>query len=417
MGFSDYMKHGSVGAAWNANNPNNANNQPSPGAAVNAGAPRAFQLDYRKQQKQSQQQPTVQMAGSAQPLNVRSPLPQGKTAPNAQPQLDNAGQVNPQAVQQSLSGQTAGRYGVQAAANRAVPVPRVGAVAATPPPAAGNNGAPAVTMEEAQKPVVSEQDNAQGQQQAQAGRLRTDTSRGIDPSQPLQGSLTHGAPRMATAADKWQDAANVREMIARVNAARKNQQDEESERKKRKREMLFASIGDGLSALSNLYFTSKGAPSAKQAPMTAQLQKRYDALDAARAKNKAEFDKLALRYQQQRDQYASRDAYNKSGEAYNKARQKALEDDQERKAREEKRKEEERKKKAKEHEEEMKRKREREAAADRRAEEKHRYLLGKPYYNPNTGRGKSGSKGSGKSKKNSKKAAKKATSTKKFSIK
>ena len=51
-----------------------------------------------------------------------------------------------------------------------------------------------------------------------------------------------------------------------LDAERKPRTPEEQERleKKRKRDALFAAIGDGISALSNLYFTTKGSPSADQ---------------------------------------------------------------------------------------------------------------------------------------------------------
>ena len=44
-------------------------------------------------------------------------------------------------------------------------------------------------------------------------------------------------------------------------------EDLEKERKRVRRNKMFAAIGDGISALSNLYFTTKGSPSAKQTPM------------------------------------------------------------------------------------------------------------------------------------------------------
>lgn len=51
-----------------------------------------------------------------------------------------------------------------------------------------------------------------------------------------------------------------------LDTERKPRTPEEQERleKKRKRDALFAAIGDGISALSNLYFTTKGSPSADQ---------------------------------------------------------------------------------------------------------------------------------------------------------
>lgn len=66
-------------------------------------------------------------------------------------------------------------------------------------------------------------------------------------------------------------------------------EDVDKERKKRKREAIFAAIGDGLSALSNLYFTTQGAPNAydPQNSLLARARARWDKLDKERdGKNK-----------------------------------------------------------------------------------------------------------------------------------
>lgn len=59
-----------------------------------------------------------------------------------------------------------------------------------------------------------------------------------------------------------------------------SQEDIEKEKKKRKREMLFSAIGDGISALSNLYFTTKGAPNMFNAEKSAskQTESKWDKL-------------------------------------------------------------------------------------------------------------------------------------------
>lgn len=57
-------------------------------------------------------------------------------------------------------------------------------------------------------------------------------------------------------------------------------EDLEKERKKQKREAIFAAIGEGISALSNLYFTSQYAPNA------------FDPTKSMAATTKARFDKL-----------------------------------------------------------------------------------------------------------------------------
>lgn len=61
------------------------------------------------------------------------------------------------------------------------------------------------------------------------------------------------------------------------------------EAKKQKRDKIFAAIGDGISALSNLYFTTKGAPS------------MYDGKDTMSEKTRIRYDRL----KKERDERAS----------------------------------------------------------------------------------------------------------------
>lgn len=69
----------------------------------------------------------------------------------------------------------------------------------------------------------------------------------------------------------------------------------EKERKKQKRNELFAAIGDGISALSNLYFTTRGAPNmyTGKNTMSERVRVRYDKLMKEReAKNAAYYEGL-----------------------------------------------------------------------------------------------------------------------------
>lgn len=61
----------------------------------------------------------------------------------------------------------------------------------------------------------------------------------------------------------------------------------EKEKKKQKRDQLFAAIGDGIQALSNLYFTTQYAPSMYDGKNTAseRLRVRYDKLQKERQNN------------------------------------------------------------------------------------------------------------------------------------
>lgn len=72
-----------------------------------------------------------------------------------------------------------------------------------------------------------------------------------------------------------------------------SKEDIEKERKKAKRDKIFAAIGDGIAALSNLYFTTQGAPNAFDAKnsLSAKAKERWDKVEKDReAENKAYFN-------------------------------------------------------------------------------------------------------------------------------
>lgn len=78
------------------------------------------------------------------------------------------------------------------------------------------------------------------------------------------------------------------EMFKRLNPYQPpTAQELEKERKKQKREQIFAAIGDGISALSNLYFATQYAPSMYSGRDTAseQTKKRWDKIAADRNAN------------------------------------------------------------------------------------------------------------------------------------
>lgn len=76
----------------------------------------------------------------------------------------------------------------------------------------------------------------------------------------------------------------------------------EKERKKRKRDQIFNAIGDGIQALSNLYFTTQYAPNSynPKNSLSAKAQERYDKIDKEREGNKDKYYNLAYnQYQMQ----------------------------------------------------------------------------------------------------------------------
>ena len=89
--------------------------------------------------------------------------------------------------------------------------------------------------------------------------------------------------------------------------AEKDKQDRQLERRKKRAE-LFSAIGDGISSLSNLFFTSEGAPNSYDSAnsITEATGKRYDAI---RSWNDAEYrDLLAQRISALKQKRAERRA-------------------------------------------------------------------------------------------------------------
>lgn len=96
------------------------------------------------------------------------------------------------------------------------------------------------------------------------------------------------------------------EMFKRLNPYQPpTAQELEKERKKQKREQIFAAIGDGISALSNLYFTTQYAPSMYSVRDTAseQTRKRWDKIAADRNANMTAYINGLMRARQMDNKY------------------------------------------------------------------------------------------------------------------
>lgn len=172
--------------------------------------------------------------------------------------------------------------------------------------------------------------------------------------------------------------------------------------KKERRNALFSAIGDGVSALSNLYFTTKGSPSADQSKTLTKAQQEL--VDKQRKEREANMSKrlsllkqqreaeLALRQQDlSEDQAAALTAYRQS---LAKMHDNRLEDNRRYRTWQQQYKEDQAKRDA-DHKAEMERVQNEKLELEKQLAA---YKTGKPYYNPNTG-GKSGgsSGGSGSS--------------------
>lgn len=77
----------------------------------------------------------------------------------------------------------------------------------------------------------------------------------------------------------------------------------EKERKREKRKAIFNAIGDGVSSLANLYFTTKGAPNSYNPAdnMTRAQRERYEKLQAERKADEEKYMNAYLRLAQLRD--------------------------------------------------------------------------------------------------------------------
>ena len=83
------------------------------------------------------------------------------------------------------------------------------------------------------------------------------------------------------------------------------EQELEKERKKQRREQIFAAIGDGISALSNLYFATQYAPNMYSGRNTAsqRTRERWDKLAAERNANMTAYINGLMRTRQADDEY------------------------------------------------------------------------------------------------------------------
>lgn len=96
------------------------------------------------------------------------------------------------------------------------------------------------------------------------------------------------ATTTTTTADGGTPRMSYVEMFQKMSPYKPLTEEElEKERKKEKREKIFAAIGDGIAALSNLFFTTQGAPNAydPKNSLSAKAQERWDKLKKERDEN------------------------------------------------------------------------------------------------------------------------------------
>ena len=99
-------------------------------------------------------------------------------------------------------------------------------------------------------------------------------------------------PKSAPTADNATSGGGYEELFRQLNPYKPPTAEElEKEKKKQKRDEIFAAIGDGIAALSNLYFTTKGAPS------------MYDGKNSMSAATKVRYDKLKKEHEDKNATY------------------------------------------------------------------------------------------------------------------
>ena len=113
------------------------------------------------------------------------------------------------------------------------------------------------------------------------------TSPKAEPVKPAETPATT-TTTTATPADGGTHRMSYVEMFQKMSPYKPPTEEElEKERKREKREKIFAAIGDGISALSNLYFTTQGAPNAfdPKNSLSAKAQERWEKLKKERDEN------------------------------------------------------------------------------------------------------------------------------------
>ena len=163
-----------------------------------------------------------------------------------------------------------------------------GAVTTPSSPAKANDGTAASTV-----PTI---DWSTGTMKGNEQPITVPYEPGKEPKDAV--TVTKKAPLQTSADDKPTEAAppakaperkmSYVEMFQKMSPYKPPTEEElEKERKKEKREKIFAAIGDGIAALSNLFFTTQGAPNAydPKNSLSAKSQGRWDKLKKERDEN------------------------------------------------------------------------------------------------------------------------------------
>lgn len=103
------------------------------------------------------------------------------------------------------------------------------------------------------------------------------------------------APSTTTPSTAGEEYHTYRDILAKL-APQTSDEDKRKQMRRERRKAIVSALGDGLSALSNLYFTTKGAPDQGLKPgMTDAAKKRMDDLRAQWQKEKDKYQDLMLK--------------------------------------------------------------------------------------------------------------------------
>lgn len=106
---------------------------------------------------------------------------------------------------------------------------------------------------------------------------------------------TDTAPSTTTPATEGEEYHTYSDILAKL-APQTSDEDKRKQMRRERRKAIVSALGDGLSALSNLYFTTKGAPDQGIKPgMTDAAKKRMDDLRAQWQKEKNKYQDLMLK--------------------------------------------------------------------------------------------------------------------------
>lgn len=106
---------------------------------------------------------------------------------------------------------------------------------------------------------------------------------------------TDTAPSTTTPATEGEEYHTYRDFFAKL-APQTSDEDKKKQMRRERRKAIVSALGDGLSALSNLYFTTKGAPDQGIKPgMTDAAKKRMDDLRTQWQKEKDKYQELMLK--------------------------------------------------------------------------------------------------------------------------